>query len=39
MNIELRPIDETTREDCIKLKVTESQSGYINLSALRKPAK
>ena len=30
MNIELRPIDETTREDCIKLKVTEAQSGYID---------
>ena len=28
MNIELRPIDETTREDCIKLKVTDAQSGY-----------
>ena len=30
MNIELRPIDDTTREDCIKLKVKEAQSSYID---------
>ena len=30
MNIELRPIDDTTREDCIKLKVSETQSCYID---------
>ena len=29
MMVELKPIDETNREDCIKLKVTEAQSEYI----------
>ena len=29
MNIELKPINENTRSDCIKLKVTEAQSAYI----------
>ena len=29
MNIELKPINENTRNDCIKLKVTEAQSAYI----------
>ena len=29
MNIELIPVDETNREDCIRLKVTEAQSEYI----------
>ncbi len=29
MRVELKPIDETNREDCIKLKVTEAQSENI----------
>lgn len=29
MRVELKPIDETNREDCIKLKVTEAQSEFI----------
>ena len=29
MNIELKPINEKNRNDCIKLKVTEAQSDYI----------
>ena len=29
MKIELRPIDETNREDCIRLKVAKSQADYI----------
>lgn len=29
MNIELKPINETTKEDCIRLKVTEVQSDFI----------
>ena len=29
MKIELRPIDETNREDCIRLKVSKSQADYI----------
>ena len=29
MRVELKPVDETNREDCIKLKVTEAQSEYI----------
>lgn len=29
MKIELRPIDETNREDCIRLKVSKSQVDYI----------
>ena len=29
MKIELRPIDETNREDCIRLKVSKSQAEYI----------
>ena len=29
MNIELKPINEKNRNDCIKLKVTEAQSAYI----------
>lgn len=30
MKIELRPIDETNREDCIRLKVSDSQAAYID---------
>ncbi|MBR6478253.1 MAG: GNAT family N-acetyltransferase [Lachnospiraceae bacterium] len=30
MKIELRPIDETNREDCIRLKVSNSQAAYID---------
>ena len=30
MRIELRPIDETNREDCIRLKVADSQAAYID---------
>ena len=29
MNIELRPLDESNRADCDRLKVTEAQSAYI----------
>ncbi|MBR5347683.1 MAG: GNAT family N-acetyltransferase [Lachnospiraceae bacterium] len=29
MNIELRPLDASNREDCIRLKVTEDQAAYI----------
>ena len=29
MKIELRPVDDSNRSDCIKLKVSESQSEYI----------
>ena len=30
MKIELRPVDETNREDCIWLKVSKSQAAYID---------
>ena len=30
MKTELRPIDETNREDCIRLKVADSQAAYID---------
>jgi diamine N-acetyltransferase len=29
MRVELKPIDETNREECIRLKVTDDQSEYI----------
>ena len=30
MKIELRPVDDSNRSDCISLKVSESQSEYMN---------
>lgn len=30
MNIELRPLDETNTDDCIRLKVSEDQAKYID---------
>ena len=30
MKIELRPIDETNKEDCVRLKVADSQAAYID---------
>ncbi len=29
MHIELKPVDQSNRDDCIRLKVTEEQSEYI----------
>ena len=29
MNIELRPVDQSNRDDCVRLKVTAAQSQYI----------
>ena len=29
MNIELRPVDQSNRDDCVRLKVTAAQSEYI----------
>ena len=29
MNVELRPVDESNKADCIRLKVTKAQSKYI----------
>lgn len=30
MNIELRPLDETNTDDCVRLKVSEDQAKYID---------
>lgn len=30
MNIEIRQLDESNKEDCIRLRVTEEQSEYID---------
>ena len=30
MNIELRPLDESNTDDCIRLKVTKDQVQYID---------